>query len=324
LTALGDAHASIIRPVRTTAAALTAFAVACGTATAAPPSKSSMVAAMPGKILLQAADAPPWTPPLPPRKPEPPAAAEAPVLAPETPPPMVEVAAAPWDRVPLPPALPPARRPEAPQPVEAEPSPATPELPLVTERPVPEVEEPPTPPEGGVPPPPDLGETPGTPPPPEGTAPAAPAPQPPSEAPTVTAEAPEQPGILTERPPQPAGPAPEIVVPPPRRTGEAAAETFRITFEGTEATLDAAHDDVLETVVGRLQDDPSLRLQLLSYAGGSPESASVARTLSLDRALAVRSFLIEQDIRRTRIDVRALGDTAPDGPADRIDLVLVP
>jgi len=45
------------------------------------------------------------------------------------------------------------------------------------------------------------------------------------------------------------------------------------------------------------------------------------RRLSLSRALAVRAFLIDQGVRSTRLDVRALGDKTGDGPADRVDIV---
>ena len=45
--------------------------------------------------------------------------------------------------------------------------------------------------------------------------------------------------------------------------------------------------------------------------------------MSLSRALAVRSYLIEQGIRSTRIDVRALGLAGDSGPLDRVDVVLL-
>ena len=60
-----------------------------------------------------------------------------------------------------------------------------------------------------------------------------------------------------------------------------------------------------------------------AFAGGSSGSPSVARRLSLSRALAVRAFLIEEGVRSTRIDVRALGNRAEGGPAERVDVVLV-
>ncbi len=60
----------------------------------------------------------------------------------------------------------------------------------------------------------------------------------------------------------------------------------------------------------------------MAYAGGDNDNASQARRLSLSRALAVRSYLIEQGVRSTRIDVRALGNKTDVEPADRVDLIL--
>ena len=67
----------------------------------------------------------------------------------------------------------------------------------------------------------------------------------------------------------------------------------------------------------------NLRVQLMAYAEGTAETASQARRLSLSRALAVRSFLINQGVHSTRMDVRALGNKVEGGPADRVDAVLV-
>ncbi len=77
------------------------------------------------------------------------------------------------------------------------------------------------------------------------------------------------------------------------------------------------------TVAAALGRDETLRLQLRAYAGGSDDSASHARRLSLSRALSVRSELIEQGVRSTRIDVRALGNKSKDGTSDRVDVILV-
>ena len=56
---------------------------------------------------------------------------------------------------------------------------------------------------------------------------------------------------------------------------------------------------------------------------GTRENASKARRLSLSRALAIRSFLIDQGVRSTRIEVRAMGNKVPEGPADRVDIVIL-
>jgi hypothetical protein len=66
----------------------------------------------------------------------------------------------------------------------------------------------------------------------------------------------------------------------------------------------------------------SLRLQLLGYAGSTQDSASKARRTSLFRALSVRTYLMKQGVRSTRMDVRALGNRVEDGSPDRVDAVV--
>lgn len=69
-----------------------------------------------------------------------------------------------------------------------------------------------------------------------------------------------------------------------------------------------------------MQEDDSLRLELLAYAAAQDGSSSDARRLSLSRALAVRAYLIDKGIRTARFIVRAQGDRYGNGPADRVDL----
>ena len=65
-----------------------------------------------------------------------------------------------------------------------------------------------------------------------------------------------------------------------------------------------------------MKADDNARLQLLAYAAGAENESSKARRLSLSRALAVRSYLIAEGVRSTRIDVRALGNKTEAEPAD--------
>ena len=99
-------------------------------------------------------------------------------------------------------------------------------------------------------------------------------------------------------------------------------QSMRIAFAGETAALpDTAKGD-LKRIAGRLSKDAALRVQVKAYASGN-DDASKARRLSLSRALAVRTYLIEQGIGSTRIDVRALGNNAENGPSDRVDLMVV-
>lgn len=101
----------------------------------------------------------------------------------------------------------------------------------------------------------------------------------------------------------------------------------RVDFASGAAELGDPGKRSLDRAVAELQRDQNARLQLVAFAtgGSGDDGGSVARRLSLSRALAVRAYLIEQGIRATRMDVRALGNRSADGsPAgDRVDVVLV-
>jgi outer membrane protein OmpA-like peptidoglycan-associated protein len=60
---------------------------------------------------------------------------------------------------------------------------------------------------------------------------------------------------------------------------------------------------------------------VLAYAAGDEDQSSHARGVSLARALAVRDYLSDQGIGMDRLDIRALGNTAQEEPADRVDLI---
>jgi outer membrane protein OmpA-like peptidoglycan-associated protein len=156
-------------------------------------------------------------------------------------------------------------------------------------------------------------------PPPEAAEPAADLPAAGVETPAV-AEIAEPPGIAVPAPAeQPAAPA----VPAASPSGEAAAgQTFSIPFDPGEAQLSQTAGALLAGIVQRMADDEATRLLVNAYAGSGNGTASRTRGLSLDRALAVRSYFLDRGIAGTRIDVRALGDTAEGEPRDRVDLVL--
>ncbi len=95
-----------------------------------------------------------------------------------------------------------------------------------------------------------------------------------------------------------------------------------VAFEKDGAHLPDQIRTSLTQLAERLASDTALQIQLLAYAQGDEDNASKARRLSLSRALSVRSFLIDQGVRSTRIEVRALGNKVPEGPADRVDILV--
>lgn len=98
--------------------------------------------------------------------------------------------------------------------------------------------------------------------------------------------------------------------------------SISLAFDPNGAVLSTEALQNLDKIAARLNGDDSLNLLLMAYASSSDDSASRARHLSLSRALAVRSNLIDRGVRSTRIEVRALGNKTPGGNPDRVDLIL--
>lgn len=173
-------------------------------------------------------------------------------------------------------------------------------------------------------------------PPPAAPAPAAPPPPQPTE---QASSAPPPPPPVSEppaaaAPPPPAMPAAETPAPPapPAATEQASAPPAaepagdgpaQVLFNSDDTKLSADGQTVLGGVISKLNADESQRVQLMAYAAGDDLTSSKARRISLSRALSVRSYLIENGIRSTRIDVRALGDKAENDPKNRVDVNLV-
>ena len=97
---------------------------------------------------------------------------------------------------------------------------------------------------------------------------------------------------------------------------------MRVDFTGASTRLSPDAKARLRDLAGQIAVAGD-RLQLKAYAGGTSETPSSARRLSLSRALAVRSFLSESGVRSTRIAVRAWGRASDAGPPDRVDVVLL-
>ena len=102
--------------------------------------------------------------------------------------------------------------------------------------------------------------------------------------------------------------------------------SVRLMFDQDQTVLAEPMAARLTGLIKSLKADRARRVQLLAYAAaprGDASNGSKARRLSLSRALSVRAFLVGQGVRSTRMDVRALGDRAGSGPANRVDVVIV-
>ena len=95
-----------------------------------------------------------------------------------------------------------------------------------------------------------------------------------------------------------------------------------IVFQGENVQLTDTEQEKLDKVAIKLLDEPDQRLQLVAYATTASENASVARRLSLLRALEIRNILIKKGVSATTMSVRALGDRVKSDPPDRVDIIM--
>jgi len=149
---------------------------------------------------------------------------------------------------------------------------------------------------------------------------AAPAPQAALAPSTPVAPPPVTPPPAPLATPTPATASP--AAPPPAVGTAPAAAAERILFQPDDANLADDAKQELDRLAARLGADARLYVQLVAYAGtgGDP---SQARRLSLTRALAARSYLVDRGVEIKQIDVRPLGNKSEPGTVpDRIDLMV--
>jgi outer membrane protein OmpA-like peptidoglycan-associated protein len=96
---------------------------------------------------------------------------------------------------------------------------------------------------------------------------------------------------------------------------------IRIPFaEGSDVIPETSKGRIVG-LIEKMNGDYGLRLQVLAYAEGDEDEVGHARGVSLQRALTMRDFLAANGLDLSRVDVRALGNTAQEDPADRVDLI---
>ncbi|KAA0597147.1 outer membrane protein OmpA-like peptidoglycan-associated protein [Azospirillum lipoferum] len=152
----------------------------------------------------------------------------------------------------------------------------------------------------------------------------------PAQNPTATPVQPQQP-IAQPAPSAPVPAAPRTdtaALPPPPEAAPPAANlppssVLSLVFPADATNLPDAADAEVDRIVERLRASDTARLQLRSYASGTPDTAREARQRALARALALRERLTAFGIRSTRVDVRALGLDEGGGVPDRIDVVFL-
>ncbi len=97
-------------------------------------------------------------------------------------------------------------------------------------------------------------------------------------------------------------------------------ELLSLQYSTGEVDMPETAGPKIQSLYEQLEFDQRT-VQLIAYATANNNSA--ARRLSLGRALAVRSRLLELGMNNKRIEVRALGMPNGEAPSDRVDLVLI-
>ena len=119
-----------------------------------------------------------------------------------------------------------------------------------------------------------------------------------------------------------APPAPPIVAGAGTRAS-AHKDSVRVIFAPDKSDLSPASAATIKHFVTSVPAGDKPTFNVLAYAAATPGDPSIARRLSLSRALAVRSVLMADGVDPSRIYVRALGSQFGDGPANRADVTLL-
>lgn len=114
----------------------------------------------------------------------------------------------------------------------------------------------------------------------------------------------------------------ELAAVPPLNEAREGAR-FRLIYAADQVEMSLPIRRDLEPVVTDLRKKDALRVRLAAYAGAIDESTSKARRTSLSRALAIRSYLIDNGIKASRIDVRALGHNSGASAPERVDVEII-
>jgi outer membrane protein OmpA-like peptidoglycan-associated protein len=97
-----------------------------------------------------------------------------------------------------------------------------------------------------------------------------------------------------------------------------------MAYDDLQMDMSQAHKDVLDQLVlPALDANGETLLKIQAFASPQSGSLSADRRIALSRALAIREYLVEQEIISPRIDVRSLGAQTDILPLDRVELYIV-
>jgi outer membrane protein OmpA-like peptidoglycan-associated protein len=95
-----------------------------------------------------------------------------------------------------------------------------------------------------------------------------------------------------------------------------------VVFSQSETEVPLAVQQSLIELAKQLSADSSAKVKIVAYASGTEDQASVARRISLARALSVRAFLIDLGVDNARIYPKAMGNKIESGAPERADIII--
>lgn len=101
------------------------------------------------------------------------------------------------------------------------------------------------------------------------------------------------------------------------------AKKMVLLFKEKQENLAQEQKTIIErAIVQALKENEDLKLLIQAYASLQEGVLNADRRIALSRAMAIRGYLLEQEISAHRINVRALGARSSIQPLDRVELIL--
>ncbi len=132
------------------------------------------------------------------------------------------------------------------------------------------------------------------------------------------------PVLLQPDPQTPTAPrAPDLTVEksdvPPALAARLKDRVDQLVFNQDDESLTLQGTEQLDSIIAQIADT-SVRLELHAYAGKKKQSLTETKRLSLNRAIAVRGYLMGKGIDGTRIALRPKGPAPKDEAPERVDI----
>jgi outer membrane protein OmpA-like peptidoglycan-associated protein len=124
--------------------------------------------------------------------------------------------------------------------------------------------------------------------------------------------------IVTSAAKPPEAKSPE---PKPEAAVASGAVSAVIVFDKDKTDLNEKSKSQLGALAPQIVKN-NQQVRIVAYAAGTSEQASIARRISLSRALQIRAFLIDKGVNQLNINVQALGNKVTGGEPERADIFL--